>query len=105
MEQEMSNESKIYRLDELKDQIEESIANIERLIFETKQLNDVLNQHAKRKFKDFIKSQENQITLYEGKKKELEIKLDNVKLIIDTARHDDEKAAYLDLILNTLIQF
>lgn len=101
----MEKDSKLYKLDELIDQVNESIDNIDKLIKETKELNEVLNKHAKRRFKNFIKSQEQQINNLEEKKKDLSCKLDNIKIIVDTARHDEEKCAYLDLILNTLIQF
>lgn len=101
----ITSDSKIYRLEELVDQIAESITNIDKLIDETQKLNAVLNKHAKRMFKDFIKQQEDQIKMLEDKKKELTNKKENISLIIKTAREDKDKEGYLSLILNTLIQF
>lgn len=101
----MEQDSKLYRLEELTNQIEESIDNIDKLIKETNELNEVLNKYAKRKFKNFIKAQDEQVKTLQLKKEELSVKLDNIKIIIDTARHDEEKCAFLDLVLNTLIQF
>lgn len=101
----MEQDSKLYRLEELVDQIVESIDNIDKLIKETNELNEVLNKYAKRKFKNFIKAQDEQVKTLQLKKDELSIKLDNIKIIIDTARNDEEKCAFLDLVLNTLIQF
>ena len=101
----MDKDSKLYKLDELTDQIKESIDNIDKIIAETKELNDVLNKHAKRRFKKFIEEQEGQIKTLQDKKKDLAKKLDNILIIIQSARKDKDKAEFLDLILNTLIQF
>ena len=98
-------ESKVYRLEELVESIEESINNLLKIKEQQSDLIDVIKKNAKRKFKDFIEASENQLKEADEKIKNLENQKDNIKIIIEKAKNDNSFDEFLSLVLETLVKF
>ena len=98
-------ESKVYRLEELIGQIEDSIDNLKKIKTQQTDLVDVIKKNAKRRFKDFIEASENQLKEVDEKIKNLENQKDKIKIIIEKAKSDNSFDDFLSLVLETLVKF
>ena len=98
-------EDKIYRLEEMLDSMNASLENIQKITEQQQKLIALVEEHGKDDFADFIKESREQL---ENLKKQYELlitKRDALQVIIAGSKASAEKGAFLNLILDTLINF
>ena len=103
--QENISNSKLYRIEELRDQISASVSNLETIIADQTELQSIIEEHARERFKDFLKETAEQLEALKKQKEKLTDKLINVNRILELARNVPSLDNFLTLILDTLVEF
>ena len=101
----VKNDSVCYKLEEMLDNINETIDNINTLLRDQKELIDLCEEHKKDRFKDLIEQLKSQDEGYEEKLKSLIQKKNSITEIITKAKSDKNYDAFLTLVLTTLVNF
>lgn len=103
--QENISNSKLYRIEELRDQISASVSNLEKIIADQTELQSIIEEHARERFEDFLKETAEQLEALKKQKEKLTDKLINVNRILELARNVPSLDNFLTLILDTLVEF
>lgn len=97
--------SLIYRVEEYLANVDETISNLNKVIFEQDMLIDYLKQHPENKFKDLINQLNEQLDGYKKKLEDLSKKKVNLNKIINFARGSKNMDEYLTLVLENIVNF
>ena len=93
-------ESKIYRLEEMIDAMAQDKKNAEDVIFQQKELIDVILKSDKaEKFSEFISSMKEQIDNIVNQIKQLDEKSEALKQIVEECKKSDDCAKGVDLLI------
>ena len=104
----MSNETKesnIVRLEEMLESMDASLKNILEISGQQEKLIELVEKHAKTDFLAFIKESREQLENLKKQYASLGQKRTDLDKIINIAKSDKDKEDFLNLILNTLINF
>lgn len=99
------NESNILRLEEMLESMDASLKNILEISGQQEKLIELVEKHGKVDFMAFIKESREQLENLKKQYASLGQKRVDLDKIINIAKSDKEKEDYLNLILNTLINF
>lgn len=101
----MEQESKIYRLEEMLESMVASLENIQKICEQQEKLITLVEEHSKDEFEEFIKESKEQLDNLKKQYDQLSSKKNSLEKIINSAKKDKTKENFLNLILDTLINF
>lgn len=92
----MIAENKIYRLEEMKDAMNESIANADKVKSQQEKLVKILEKANDEDFKDLIEGEKKQIESLESQIKIMNMRLKNIENVLDNCKQDSAIATTIN---------